>query len=728
MLSALAHRSSLFEQPRSARAVARTIAIALGALAGAAHAQVMLGSATPLAGASTATLDRAGVTLATAANGVSLAVWCDNRSGEYDVYGSLIAPDGTRITPLGGFPIFPTPGIYEGEANVAACGNTFLVVFGRVEHQATISSVEDLYAARIDTSGNLLDAAAIAIAASSAYLERNVRGISSDGVDMFLVPFHSNENFPYGDIKVLHILASSGAVIGTPGGLNVSNEASNTLRKNPSSSFGAGKFLVTWDDGRDGCRYANEQGCVDIYGAFVEVDPFALAGGAFATTSAYSCQEASASSFDGTNFVVAHSDERLNNCFTADLVAERVDTSAVVLDPITDCPVLNGEAKCGGIYIASDPSGFPDSVQSVGSVVADRYATLLPYRDFGVAAPDIAFRLRRLNTAGKLEFGEHAGIRGPAVAIGPLSVNADPRVHGQAIGPHEYLLAYALGDVPYVRVAQYTTPFKLGFARQGLARPRGVAVDAQGRVIVANTGMNRIDVFNSSGVLQFTFGAGGIGNGQFREPFGVAVDAQGDIYVADSLNHRVQVFTAQGLFKFKFGSVGVGNGQFRSPLGIAVGADGKIVVADTDNHRVQVFSASGVFLFKFGSKGSLPGQFSAARAVTLDASGRFYVADRDNHRVQVFAANGVLNAVISAGLSFPRGVALDGDGKLFVADSQNNRVVVFTPSGQFHYSFGSTGTNLGQFKFPTALAVDASGNSYVVDTNNQRVQFFGGVP
>lgn len=34
--------------------------------------------------------------------------------------------------------------------------------------------------------------------------------------------------------------------------------------------------------------------------------------------------------------------------------------------------------------------------------------------------------------------------------------------------------------------------------------------------------------------------------GQFTEPSGVAVNAQGDIVVADTNNHRIQVFDKEG--------------------------------------------------------------------------------------------------------------------------------------------------------------------------------------
>lgn len=44
---------------------------------------------------------------------------------------------------------------------------------------------------------------------------------------------------------------------------------------------------------------------------------------------------------------------------------------------------------------------------------------------------------------------------------------------------------------------------------------------------------------------------------------GVAVDDQGYIVVADSGNNRIQVFTADGVFVKAFGCWGSGDGEFK---------------------------------------------------------------------------------------------------------------------------------------------------------------------
>ena len=73
----------------------------------------------------------------------------------------------------------------------------------------------------------------------------------------------------------------------------------------------------------------------------------------------------------------------------------------------------------------------------------------------------------------------------------------------------------------------------------------------------------------------------------------------------------------------------------------------------------------------------------------------------------------------------PADVAFDGDGNIFVADGLGNaRIAKFTRDGVFVKSFGSRGSEPGQFKTAHSIAVDAIGNVYVGDRGNNRIQVF----
>ena len=89
-------------------------------------------------------------------------------------------------------------------------------------------------------------------------------------------------------------------------------------------------------------------------------------------------------------------------------------------------------------------------------------------------------------------------------------------------------------------------------------------------IVVADTGYNRVTIFNPSSSIRprvripvLSFGSLGTNNGQFNTPRDVAVDTsgsrKGDIYVADAANSRVQAFSPTGTWLWTVRVAGVGS-------------------------------------------------------------------------------------------------------------------------------------------------------------------------
>jgi DNA-binding beta-propeller fold protein YncE len=73
----------------------------------------------------------------------------------------------------------------------------------------------------------------------------------------------------------------------------------------------------------------------------------------------------------------------------------------------------------------------------------------------------------------------------------------------------------------------------------------------------------------------------------------------------------------------------------------------------------------------------------------------------------------------------PTDVAWDSAGNIYVADGFGNaRIAKFDKVGKFVKSWGSRGSEPGQFNTVHGIAVDAQGNVYVADTGNKRIQVF----
>src|SRR5207245_8865533 len=135
------------------------------------------------------------------------------------------------------------------------------------------------------------------------------------------------------------------------------------------------------------------------------------------------------------------------------------------------------------------------------------------------------------------------------------------------------------------------------------------------RLSIANSGNQRIQVFEPNGEFLFKFGRltrpGQWGRGTFQWPFAIAINQKNEVYVTDPSLQLVQKFTADGKFITQWGGWGNKPGQFYKPKGIAIDSEDKVYVIDFGNHRGQVFDASGKFLAIFG-EGEL---YPARRAV-----------------------------------------------------------------------------------------------------------------
>ncbi|XP_068186618.1 tripartite motif-containing protein 3b isoform X3 [Antennarius striatus] len=222
--------------------------------------------------------------------------------------------------------------------------------------------------------------------------------------------------------------------------------------------------------------------------------------------------------------------------------------------------------------------------------------------------------------------------------------------------------------------------FKMRFGVRGrspgqLQRPTGVTVDLNGDIVVADYDNRWVSIFSSDGKFKNKIGAG-----RLMGPKGVAVDKNGHIITVDNKACCVFIFQSNGKLVTKFGGRGTSDRQFAGPHFVAVNNKNEIIVTDFHNHSVKVYSADGEFLFKFGSHGEGNGQFNAPTGVAVDANGNIIVADWGNSRIQVFDSTGSFLSYINTSadpLYGPQGLALTSDGHVAVADSGNHCFKVY---------------------------------------------------
>ena len=264
--------------------------------------------------------------------------------------------------------------------------------------------------------------------------------------------------------------------------------------------------------------------------------------------------------------------------------------------------------------------------------------------------------------------------------------------------------------------------------------PKAVAFAPDGRLVVADSNNNRVQVLDEDGRVVTTFGSPGSAPGEFSEPWGVAVDQDGNIYVADTWNHRVQKFAPDGTLLTVWGTFADTQGalempgSFWGPRGIYVTDDGRVFVADTGNKRVQVFDTEGNFLGMFGGGGSEPGKMDEPTAVAVGPDGTIYVADTWNRRVQAFGPDFTFLRQWPVagwrGQSVLNKPAIATDGRrVWVSDPEAHRIVEFDTVGNVLRVWGGLGSDAMSLNLPVGLAY-RDGVLAVADSNNNRVQLF----
>lgn len=225
--------------------------------------------------------------------------------------------------------------------------------------------------------------------------------------------------------------------------------------------------------------------------------------------------------------------------------------------------------------------------------------------------------------------------------------------------------------------------------------------------------------------LVMRIGVKGRSKGQFTNPQGVACSAQGKILVADSNNQCVQVFNSAGEIELRFGVRGRGPGQMQRPTGLCITAAGNYAVADYENKCVNLFESTGKFLSRLGT-----GKLLGPKGLALDRNGHIVVVDNKASTVLVFQENGkLLYRFGSRGngqekFAGPHYAAVNSKNQIVVSDFHNHCIKIFDGEGNFVNSFGSNGEGNGQFNAPTGVAVDSQDNIIVADWGNSRLQVF----
>ena len=211
---------------------------------------------------------------------------------------------------------------------------------------------------------------------------------------------------------------------------------------------------------------------------------------------------------------------------------------------------------------------------------------------------------------------------------------------------------------------------------------------------------------------------GVFGDGELSYPHDAEFDREGRLLVADTGNDRVAIYRVDGASAILEDELtGLSN-----PEGVAVAPDGRVIATNTRAGSVSVFR-DGKLERTIGRRGANDGEFSNPHDVEAAADGTVYVVDSGNDRVQVFDADLNYQSRFSPALALnePKYLAFDGD-TIWLADEYNHRILRLDAAYNLIgvLGTGQRGRSAGAFYKPEAVLARAP-YVWVIDTYNDRI-------
>ena len=222
------------------------------------------------------------------------------------------------------------------------------------------------------------------------------------------------------------------------------------------------------------------------------------------------------------------------------------------------------------------------------------------------------------------------------------------------------------------------------------------------------------------------------------EAAGVATNSKGHVYVytrtgdAYATSGTSRTFTHGGSRLFEFdptgkyvGEIGQGSYGFLVAESVRVDPQDNIWVVDKLSSLVIKFAPDGRVLMPLGRKPEAifvgtRGGGAAGRGAAGAAAGRGRGGEGGAAPLPGSGQPGDL-------FNGPTDVAWDAQGNIYISDGFGNaRIAKYDKFGKYIKSWGSRGSEHGQFSNPRSLAIDAQGNVYVADKGNNRIQVFDG--
>lgn len=377
--------------------------------------------------------------------------------------------------------------------------------------------------------------------------------------------------------------------------------------------------------------------------------------------------------------------------------------------------------------------------------------------------------IRKIDIDGTITTIAGTGVRGATLDLPRAGLDAN-------VAPGDFALfdgfLYFTDTISFRVVRMELATGIVEFVASGFASVRGIAVDEDGNVYVADSSNDRVrrvsastgavSTFAGTGVATST-GDGGVATAAtINAPWGLAVDSE-SLYIAAIGGDRVRRVNLETRIISRY--AGTGSASFsgddgpatsaaiNAPRHLRLDSAGNLLIADHDNGRIRrvnkedgiITTIAGGNACCFIAEGIAADEsyLPSPSGFAVGADDTIYVGDRRNHLLRRISPDGTINTIAggaspdkdigeNARINTPYGLAADPDGNVIIADREASRVLrlnrqsgeVTVVAGTGRRGFSGDGS-LGaeaDLNLPADVVVDEAGNIYIADAENGRVR------
>lgn len=296
------------------------------------------------------------------------------------------------------------------------------------------------------------------------------------------------------------------------------------------------------------------------------------------------------------------------------------------------------------------------------------------------------------------------------------------------------------------------------------------------KLYLANTGLNRIDIFDENGIYLYGFKTMSKDGTKSIEPDKIAIDKSGSIYVVDISNSIIQKYSQSGQLIQEIN---------QTANCISANEYSIVYVANEKEGKIKEFNSNLEFINSFGTRGKGKFEFLNFSDLEVDKSNNILALDNKNkkmlalnlenaqysskmpdairtdkirlipsrnYNINAFSFDASSDTLIYYDIKLKKAYILKGDekkeilsygegeglvkdpldfriydNKIYASDSGNSRISIFNMEGKYENSFGSKASFFeknkeGKFNAPSSIAINQKSNIYIAD--NAIIQTF----